>query len=254
MTENWGLPDFSASIASHRKLYRAVVRQALEDAIGHTKAREAQRERARSRAWFERAGSDFRDTCALADLEPSQVQRLALELIAHVDAGHKIDLTAVFDATPPLASPKAAPRFIPSRSLPELRPRVRLRQRPNFSAQFATTRRLELNGVSRSIGEWANLLGITRTALHQRLANGWSIERALTTPRQARGTGKGMVLEHDGQRLTLKQWADRLGVRKNTLEARLMKGWTIERTLTTPIAPPRTGSGYRRRPSPQPAA
>jgi hypothetical protein len=40
---------------------------------------------------------------------------------------------------------------------------------------------LELNGVRKTIGDWASSLGIHSSALRARLNAGWSLEEALTT-------------------------------------------------------------------------
>lgn len=45
-----------------------------------------------------------------------------------------------------------------------------------------TNRRLELNGSSRTVSEWAEILGISQYSLRSRLWKGWSDEEALTTP------------------------------------------------------------------------
>lgn len=45
-----------------------------------------------------------------------------------------------------------------------------------------TNRRLELNGVSHTISEWSQVVGIGPGTLLQRLKLGWSAERVLTTP------------------------------------------------------------------------
>ena len=44
------------------------------------------------------------------------------------------------------------------------------------------TRILTLNGESRSATEWAEITGISRTAIKNRLKRGWSVEDALTIP------------------------------------------------------------------------
>lgn len=58
---------------------------------------------------------------------------------------------------------------------------------PNYGgrrAQANNTRQvrlLELNGVKKSVSEWARYLGIKRSALNARLNDyGWPVERALT--------------------------------------------------------------------------
>jgi hypothetical protein len=42
-------------------------------------------------------------------------------------------------------------------------------------------------------------------------------------------------IEHDGERLTLAQWSRRTGLSKHTIRRRLIKGWSIEKTLNTPL-------------------
>lgn len=46
---------------------------------------------------------------------------------------------------------------------------------------------LTLNGVTRSVTEWAAVLGLKVNVINQRLYLGWSAERALTTPVQGSG-------------------------------------------------------------------
>lgn len=53
--------------------------------------------------------------------------------------------------------------------------------------QARNTRRncmIAFNNVTQSIPDWAETIGISGGALHQRLSSGWSVERALTTPLQ----------------------------------------------------------------------
>lgn len=67
-------------------LWRAVVRQAIADATSRPRTPEAEHDRAEARAWFSSPGADFRCVCALADVDPDQVRRVALEAIAAADA------------------------------------------------------------------------------------------------------------------------------------------------------------------------
>lgn len=41
-------------------------------------------------------------------------------------------------------------------------------------------------------------------------------------------------LEHMGQRKCLSEWAEILGVDQQTISSRLTRGWSIEKTVTTP--------------------
>jgi hypothetical protein len=45
-----------------------------------------------------------------------------------------------------------------------------------------TSRRLTFNGVTKTVGEWANAYALDRKTLGDRIKRGWPIERALTSP------------------------------------------------------------------------
>jgi hypothetical protein len=44
------------------------------------------------------------------------------------------------------------------------------------------TRFVTFDGVTRSVPEWADLVGLRHDTLYHRLYSGWTVERALTTP------------------------------------------------------------------------
>lgn len=44
-----------------------------------------------------------------------------------------------------------------------------------------------------------------------------------------------VLLEHDGKTLTLMQWHEVSGIRYTTIRQRLLRGWTVEKALTTPV-------------------
>lgn len=89
-------------------------------------------------------------------------------------------------------------------------------------------RTVTLDGESKTLGEWADYLGIPWLTLRGRLDRyGWSIERALTEP-----VNKPSVYEHDGRRLTLAEWSKESGIPLDTLRSRLKKlGWPFERAI-----------------------
>jgi hypothetical protein len=56
---------------------------------------------------------------------------------------------------------------------------------------------------------------------------------------QANNTTRNHFIEWQGQRLTVAQWARRLGVRSRALQARLARKWPVERVMTQPFREPR---------------
>lgn len=59
--------------------------------------------------------------------------------------------------------------------------------------------------------------------------------RWVTQRQQTLNTCRNVVLEHSGQRLTVAEWAERLGVQHGTLRRRLSRGWPTDRVLSAPI-------------------
>ena len=91
--------------------------------------------------------------------------------------------------------------------------------------------RLLFRGKDQTITEWAAELGIARGTITQRLAAGWSVDRALAEPAT---TGK-RFLTHAGKRLSVAQWSRLTGIPYGTIHMRIQRyGWSVERALTTP--------------------
>lgn len=65
---------------------------------------------------------------------------------------------------------------------------------------------------------------------------GYSKENCIWATRKQQMNNKrsNRLLHFSGLTLTMAQWSERLGFRKGTILFRLKRGWTIERTLTTP--------------------
>lgn len=86
---------------------------------------------------------------------------------------------------------------------------------------------------------WALQNGYSEALTLDRKNNdlGYSPEncRWATVKQQSNNTRTNHVLEHNGQKNTLSQWAEILGVSVTTLWDRLKSGWSVERTLTEPI-------------------
>ncbi len=52
---------------------------------------------------------------------------------------------------------------------------------------------------------------------------------------QQNNKSTNVVIELDGHRLTVTQWAERIGIKDKTLYARLASGWSPERVITEPL-------------------
>ncbi|AGY48563.1 HNH endonuclease [Bacillus phage Spock] len=98
-------------------------------------------------------------------------------------------------------------------------------------------RLMTLNGVTKTITEWSESLGGKHTLVQGRLDLGWSEEDALTKPvTDMKSNQYGVKLvEHQGKKQSMKDWADEVGLPYHTLARRLNKGWDIDRAMTTPL-------------------
>ena len=101
-------------------------------------------------------------------------------------------------------------------------------------------------GFLLTLNGWAVRLGIPYDVLRLRLAKGWSVKRAFETPvdkserapaREARAKRnaphkkRAKVLEYNGERRTVSEWARRLDVPKVTIYLRLRRGHSVGQAL-----------------------
>ena len=59
--------------------------------------------------------------------------------------------------------------------------------------------------------------------------------RWATRAEQALNTRRNVILSFNGAVLNLKQWAERLGIKYDTLQMRVQRGWSTEQVLTQPL-------------------
>ena len=59
--------------------------------------------------------------------------------------------------------------------------------------------------------------------------------RWATDLEQGRNKRNTRWLEYNGERLCITEWAERLGMKTDTLQKRFDKGWSAERILTQPL-------------------
>jgi hypothetical protein len=106
---------------------------------------------------------------------------------------------------------------------------------------------IEHNGIAQPVEEWALDYGIPADLIIARLSAGWTKAAAIEAPmdappgyrlgdaqRRAR-QHTGRRYAHDGQSLTLGEWAEVAGLPINVLRTRIVQGWTIARAVSTPF-------------------
>lgn len=59
--------------------------------------------------------------------------------------------------------------------------------------------------------------------------------RWATVAEQRNNTSQNVLIEFGGKTLTIAQWAADIGVRTNTLQYRLYRGWTVSRALSPKV-------------------
>ena len=59
--------------------------------------------------------------------------------------------------------------------------------------------------------------------------------RWVTRVEQARNTRRSRIIEFNGERLTMIEWSNKIGISEGTLFARLKSGWSINKALSTPL-------------------
>lgn len=95
----------------------------------------------------------------------------------------------------------------------------------------------EWKNSSDSFIEWALENGYNDSLTLDRIDNnkGYSPNncRWATMKEQANNTRKNVVIKYNGEEKTISQWADELGINRNTLSNRIKRGWSVERAFET---------------------
>lgn len=68
-----------------------------------------------------------------------------------------------------------------------------------------------------------------------------------TMKEQSKNKRNNKVIEYNGDRKCLVDWCDVYGLEKKTLSSRLIKGWSVEAALTTPVKISRKGILFRKK-------
>lgn len=133
--------------------------------------------------------------------------------------------------------------------------RVTITKREKPATKKRTVQTYTHNGITDTVAGWSERTGIAKAVIANRLANGWDVADALTlttnearhrarqtmrtrinteVTRQGKSWKRGSperLITHNGETMTIAQWADRTGLKVSTIKNRLRKGWTIAQAL-----------------------
>ncbi len=86
-----------------------------------------------------------------------------------------------------------------------------------------------------SFYNWAMANGYKENLTIDRMDNNGNYDpsncRWITVKEQHRNTRKNVYLSYNGETKCVAEWAEKLGISKETLYGRIKKGWSVERTL-----------------------
>lgn len=90
---------------------------------------------------------------------------------------------------------------------------------------------------SQCVPAWSEDTGISQAAIWGRLNNGWSLKQTLTTPVNRKENCKRNYkqITFNDQTLYTSEWSIKTGINVKTINDRFRRGWSIEKTLTTPV-------------------
>lgn len=94
---------------------------------------------------------------------------------------------------------------------------------------------LTYQGRTQTLAEWSREIGIFPQTLYNRHNSGWSVERILEQRPSNQIRSDNRILEFNGKSQTLAQWTKEIGICRNGLKERLRRGWSVEKSITTPI-------------------
>lgn len=95
---------------------------------------------------------------------------------------------------------------------------------------------ISANGKTQCLQAWADELGLNAVTIIERIERGWTPEKAVTTDALPPAFAKIKWLTFQGKTQSVSEWSRDLGIGHTTIFARLKRGWTVEKALSTPIS------------------
>lgn len=119
---------------------------------------------------------------------------------------------------------------------------------PRRAAKVALSRdsAVEIDGITRTLGEWCDLRRVPIGSVVRRVAAGQSIDEALVNPADEEpplsDAARGKLFQLNGEQRTLKEWSEVVGVAYHTLRKRLFQGMTLDEAVHQPWDKRKSGS------------
>ena len=115
------------------------------------------------------------------------------------------------------------------------------------SRNKSTTSYAEIDGITKSVIEWAEEFGINPRLLSDRLKAGWKTKSELSKPPVDIRHTTSKYITFNGKTLDQAGWAREIGISPTSLGKRLKNpNWTLEKALTTPPIPKCETIKYRK--------
>jgi hypothetical protein len=246
-----------------RVLWVNVVLRAILDGTADQTDSRTDRDRREARAWFRLNNPDFVEVCNLAGLDPAATLEKARSVFERHD--HAKANGEPFKLASPAKPAKApiAPTLYSAHGLtmslfewsrhldiapdtligrlkihpPEIALSKDFKRAPRGSgltrSPYGKKAKLyTVNGVSKTLSDWAVSSGISYRTLSVRLRKGYTMEAAIAVSRSFRKDTNLHTI--DGEAKTLRQWADVAGITYDVLIARMRKGRSLAEALAMP--------------------
>lgn len=80
----------------------------------------------------------------------------------------------------------------------------------------------EFNGEKHLLCEWSEILGIEYSILKSRVGDyGWTIAEAVSNPKFSKVKLERITISYNGKTKSIKEWANELGIKENTIRGRM---------------------------------
>lgn len=95
-----------------------------------------------------------------------------------------------------------------------------------------SNKRYEYNGEKHMLSEWAEILNIEYDLLKARVQDrGWTIQQAIESPKNSKVNMELKRLTFKNKTLTIKEWANELGIKESTIRGRMNYYSDVEKIL-----------------------